>query len=275
MKLGILIDKEKRKCPYCSRKVSYGKRFVGKDKGEYKCKNCKKVSNIKHNINIWSVLILAATVSIIIMIFYLAANKGIQRIYDQEGKMGFFVALFFGDAMIFKWILWEMLPFVVFYFCSPAFVEFYPQKRYMEQTQTKIDLSVPSSVSSTAKINTSSSTRNIPKITGEVYTGEFEDISSSSDIEKTKSFRISDTQKQEENLPVEYADINKERTIKSDSYRSETPLVKVPKAYPVKKSEEDIKEYIPQKERINTESDVKIPAPKNPQNTNYSANRKF
>lgn len=267
-----MIDKEKRKCPYCSRKVSYGKRFVAKDKGEYKCKNCKKVSNIRHNGNIWSILLIAAAISIIIMIFYIAANKGIQRTYDQEGKLGFLVALFFGDAMIFKWIIWEMLPFLIFYFCSPAFVEFYPQKRYMEQTQTKIDLSVPTSLSNTSKIKTTSDTRSIPKSERQVFTGEFEDISSDSGKDKTIHFSINN---KEESSDTQFEDINKERLIKSDSYSSETPLVRVQKNYSVDESEEEVKEYIPQKDREDVEKPVKIHTPKSTQNTNYSANRKF
>lgn len=268
MNLENLADKEKIKCPYCSRKLNYWKRFIAKDKGEYLCQNCNKISNVKHNRNVWLSLIIAATVSLLILLFYLAAYKGIQRTYDEEGKLGVLIALFFGDAIIFKWVLWEILPFGFFYFLSPFFVEFYPQKRFMEQTQTKIDLSVPKSISNNAKVKTSSHTRNIPKENTHSFKGVYEDISSSSsgDIDKTRAFRVT---------TEDYSDINRERQVKSNSYRGDTPLVRVSRETPVMREEEDIKEYIPQKDRVNTHKPVNNPVQKPQTNSNYSANRKF
>lgn len=267
MNIENLGDKEKIKCPYCSRKVSYGKRFIAKDKGEYLCPHCNKISNVKHNKRVWLLLIIAAMISLFFLLFYLAAYKGVQRTFDEEGKLGLLVALFFGDAVIFKWILWEILPFVAFYFLSPVFVEFYPQKRFMEQTQTKIDLSVPTSILNTAKVKSSSQTRNIPKENTHSFKGVYEDISSSSsgDIDKTRAFRVT---------TEEYSDINRERQVKSNSYRGDTPLVKVSRDVSVAR-EEDIKEYIPQKDRINTGKPVNNPVQKPQNNSNYSANRKF
>lgn len=268
MSLDNLINKEKLKCPYCSRKVSYAKRFIRKDKGEYICENCNKVSNIKHNSNVWISLIFAAMFSLLILVFYLAAYKGVQGVYDEDGKLGVLVALFFGNAMIFKWILWEILPFAAFYFISPMFVEFYPQKRFMEQTQSKIDLSVPTHITKASKEKSSSNTRNIPKLQTNSFKGIYEDISSSSssDIDKTRAFRVTSS----DNL----TDVNKERLSKSNSYSSDTPLVKMSREVS-EYTEDDIKEYIPSKERIKTVTAVNKTQQKEKNNLNYSANRKF
>ena len=257
------MKKDKYKCPYCSRKIGYGKRLMEHSKGEHTCKHCQKISTVKQDSYIWILLVLCSVVSLIIMVFYLTSGKAIQEICDEQGKMKLLVALFFGDLMIVKWIFWEIVPFLVFYFVSPVFIEFVPQKRFMEQTQTKIDLSVP--LVSYSKTKTDSKVNNIQKQRTE-FTGVYEDISSSSaGMEKTRSFRVTNTTDNRD-----FTDVNKERLSKSQSYSSDVPLVRVShEAQNVK--DDDIKEYIPVKERAKSTSQKEKPS----STGNYSGNRKF
>ncbi len=251
------------RCPYCSKKIGYGTRLVEHKKGEHNCSHCQKISNIKQDSYIWILLVLCSVFSLIILVYYLSSADNIQRIYDENGKMKFLVSLFFGNLMILKWIIWEMIPFIIFYFVSPLFLRFVPQKRFMEQTQTKIDLSVP--IVSSSKSKADSKTQNI-LINQTAFTGEYEDISSSSDIGKTRAFNVSDVQNQE------YMDVNKERASKSQSYSSDAPLIRVSHE-PVISEEEDVKEYVPEKER--SHSQVKVSVQTDKPKSNYSANRKF
>lgn len=269
------MNKERKKCPYCARKINYWKRLLEASKGEHICKNCKKISNVKQNSLIWIVLSLCCLFALFIMIFYFSSSKDIQNIYDDTGKMKFLVNLFFGDLKEVKWILWEIFPFIVFYFLSPLFVEYAPQKRFMEQTQTKIDLSVPTgNTPSNQKGKTDHRTRNIPKTKEPEFQGVYEDISSSSSgsMDKTRSFRVTDSvEPPKENKTNEnMTDIN--RNSVSNSYSSDAPLVKVPHNHSVY-ADEDVKEYVPAKERTKENkpaaSDKKTPP------VNYSANRKF
>ena len=115
-----MMKKEKFKCPYCGRKIGYGIRLTENKKGEHTCNHCNKISNIKQDTYIWILLILCSVLSILILIFYISSANSIQNIYDDTGKMKFLVSLFFGKLMIFKWIIWELIPFIAFYFFSPA-----------------------------------------------------------------------------------------------------------------------------------------------------------
>ncbi len=253
------------RCPYCSKKIGYGTRLIEHRKGEHSCDHCQKISNIKQDSYIWIMLILCSVFALFILIFYLSSAEHIQRAYDENGKMKFLVSLFFGNTMIVKWIIWEMIPFVIFYFVSPIFLRFTPQKRFMEQTQTKIDLSVPI-VSSPSKPKVESRTQKI-LINQTEFTGEYEDISSSSDMGKTRAFNVSDTQNKE------YMDVNKERTSKSQSYSSDAPLIRVSHEPVSSAEEEDVKEYVPMKEQ--SHSQVKVTVQTEKSKSNYSANRKF
>lgn len=269
------MNNELKKCPYCLRKINYGRRFLEKSKGEHTCSHCKKISNIKQNSLIWISFIIACMLALIIMVFYLSSAKSIQKTYDTTGKMKFFVNLFFGSMKEVKWVIWETLPFIVFYFISPLFIEFYPQKRFMSETQTNIDLSIPlSSMTSTEKLKAENRTRNIPKIKEPEFSGIYEDISSSSsgDIEKTRAFNVMDAVDVNVNKN-NMTDISYKSNSKSQSYSSDVPLIKVNRE-PLYQEDEEVKEYIPAKERT---QDIKIPVQKEkPAGTgNYSANRKF
>lgn len=274
------MDKESKRCPYCSRKINYGRRLLEQSKGEHTCNHCKKISNIKQNPLIWITLIICCLFALFIMVFYLSASKNIQDIYDDTGKMKFFVKMFFGKSKEFKWILWEILPFIVFYFISPVFIEFSPQKKFMEQTQSSIDLTVPfANTASTAKGKADSNRRNIPKQKAVEFSGVYEDISSSSsDIGKTRAFSVNSATEYYKDKNTEntssMTDINIQRNSTSRSYSSDTPLVRVSRETPVSR-DDDIKEYIPARERVQEQEKTPVSKEKNTPPTNYSANRKF
>lgn len=273
------MNKERIRCPYCSRKINYWRRLLENSKGEHTCKNCRKISNIKQDPVIWIVLILCCLFALFIMIFYFSSAKSIQNTYDETGKMKFLVKLFFGNLKEVKWIFWEIFPFIVFYFISPLFIGYSPQKRFMEQTQSKIDLSVPlTNTSSSPKVKTDQRTRNIPKAKEPVFTGVYEDISSSSssDIDKTRAFRVSDSSelyKEEKKEKAEVmTDINVQKNSVSSSYSSDAPLIKVSHNIPPAEKDEDVKEYVPAKDRTKENNPAEKEKPVPP---NYSANRKF
>lgn len=263
------MNKEKQKCPYCSRKIDYKTRLLEHGNAEHDCPNCNKTSKISQNSNIWILLILCSMFALFIMIFYFSAANSIQNVYDDEGKLGFLVTLFFGKAKEIKWMIWELIPFAIFFFVSPAFIEFFPLKRFMEQTPSKIDLSVPTRTAAAKGDKPTGRTRNIPKTHTGSFSGIYEDISSSSGaVDRTRAFRMSDI---EENSD-EVTDVSAYTTSKSDSYSSDAPLKKV-------QHHEQVKEYTPKADRVQREEvsqktppqSVKKPA----QTSNYSGNRKF
>ena len=274
------MNKERKKCPYCSRKINYGRRLLENSKGEHTCKHCKKNSNIKQNSLIWIILFICCLFAVFIMVFYFSSAKNIQDAYDDTGKYKFWVTIFFGKFKEIKWILWEILPFVVFYFVSPIFIEFSPQKKFMEQTQSSIDLSVPlGNTASNSKSKADQKSKSLKKQKETEFSGVYEDISSSSsDIGQTRAFDFNDAtdyyKDEKEETFESMTDINIiQKNSTSHSYSSDVPLVKVSHTPPVYK-DEDIKEYIPTKERI--QEQAKTPTKEKPvPPANYSANRKF
>ncbi len=264
------MDKEKQKCPYCSRKISYKTRLIEHGDAEHDCPHCNKTSKITQNSNIWILLILCSLVALFIMIFYFTSAKSIQNAFEDEGKFAFLVALFFGKAKEIKWMIWELIPFAVFLFVSPVFIEFLPLKRFMEQTPSNIDLSVPVRTSTARSDKPTGRTRNIPKAQTSSFTGVYEDISSSSgNVDRTRAFRMSDMVSSGET--DEITDVTPASTSKSDSYSSDAPLKRV--------HHEQVREYTPKSERIRTESPAQQTPPqrdkKPTQNGNYSGNRRF
>lgn len=264
------MDKDKQKCPYCSRKISYKTRLLEHGEAEHDCPHCNKTSKISQNSNIWILLILCSLVAVFIMIFYFSSAKSIQSAFDDEGKFAFLVALFFGKGKEIKWMIWEMIPFAAFLFLSPLFIEFLPLKKFMEQTPSNIDLSVPVRTSDIRSDKPTSRTRNIPKAQTASFKGVYEDISSSSEgVDKTRAFRMSDMAQPEE--ADKMTDVTHRSASKSDSYSSDTPLIRV--------SREQVREYTPKADRIKTETPYSNTAQqrdkKPTQNGNYSGNRRF
>lgn len=262
------MDNDKKKCPYCNRKISYTTRLLEHGDAEHDCKSCKKASKITQNPKIWALLFLCCMFAVFIMIFYFSFSKSIQYAFDYEDKYGFLVALFFGKGKEIKWMIWEMIPFMVFFFVSPVYIEYRPLKRFMEQTASNIDLSVPVS-SSQRSDRPTGRTRNIPKSQTTSFKGVYEDISSSSgNVDATRAFRMSDVLS-EGSEGVE--DVTPQRTVKSDSYSSDAPLKRV--------NHEQVREYTPRSERTvkatPAEQQRKPAEKKSTQSGNYSGNRKF
>ena len=260
------MNKERQKCPYCSRKINYTSRLLEHGEAEHDCPHCNKTSKITQNPNIWILLILCSIVAIFIMIFYFTSANVIQNAYNNEEKYAFLVALFFGKSKEIKWMIWELIPFIAFFFLSPLYIEFLPLKRFMEQTPSNIDLSVPVSSSSRGDKPTGR-TRNIPKPHTTSFKGVYEDISSSSDgVDKTRAFRMSDMEQ-----PEKMTDVSHVSTSKSESYSSDVPLRRV--------NHEQVREYTPRAERGSSETPASKPQPqrdkKPAQNKNFSGNRKF
>lgn len=266
------MDKEKQKCPYCSRKVNYKTRLLEHGEAEHDCPHCNKTSKITQNSNIWILLIICCMVAVFIMIFYFTSANSIQDAYDDEGKFAFLIALFFGKSKEIKWMIWELIPFAVFFFVSPVYIEFSPLKRFMEQTPSNIDLSVPVRNSSARGDKPTGRTRNIPKAQTASFKGVYEDISSSSEtVDKTRAFRMSDMVQSGEISSDKMTDVTTSHSSKSDSYSSDVPLRRV--------HHEQVREYTPRGERVRTETPAQrsdSPRDKRPaQSKNFSANRKF
>lgn len=261
------------KCPYCSRKIKYSTRLLEHGNGEHMCSHCNKPSNISQNSKIWSLLIICSLSAAVILLFYLIFGNIVDDAYKDHGTLGFLVFLFFGKAKTVKWIFWELIPFAVFFFMSPKYMEFVPLRRYMEQTPSKIDLTVPNMpVTSESNNRTSDGgTRKIPKVERAVHTGVFEDISSSSQerIDKTRHFDVYSGVSSSEN-EEETVNVTPKSTSKSDSYRSDVPLRKISRE--VIREVEYEEEYIPTRERKPQPTPEKN---QRPTQGNYSGNRKF
>ena len=258
---------DKKKCPYCNRKISYTTRLIEHGDAEHDCPNCNKTSKITQDSRIWALLLLCSIFALFILIFYFSFSKSIQYAFDYEDKYAFLVALFFGKAKEIKWMIWELIPFAVFFFVSPVYIEYRPLKRFMEQTSPKIDLSVP--VSSRRSDKPTGRTRNIPKAQTTSFKGVYEDISSSSgNVDRTRAFRMSDIASEE---TEGFTDVTPQKTSKSDSYSSDAPLRRV--------NHEQVREYTPRSERPAetppAKPEKKTDDKKTQPNGNYSGNRKF
>ncbi|MBQ9743199.1 MAG: hypothetical protein IJV88_05970 [Ruminococcus sp.] len=244
------------RCPYCSRKIGYSTRLLEHRKGEHVCTHCKKPSNITQTSVIWLLFTLCTVFAGIIMLFYFTMAETVQTAYDTSGKNGFLVALFFGKYKEIKWIIWEILPYIILFFTAPCCIKFIPIKKYMEQTSTKIDLSLSSLSKPSESSRAEKTSRSAPKIDHTVYTGKFEDISSSSSgdsLEKTKSFTVGDM-----------IDVTPPQTSVSASHTCEVPLRKYASA-------------VREADRYEEERITRDESPKEDRRNqgNYSGNRKF
>ncbi len=261
-------------CPYCSRKITYFTRLTEHNLGEHECKHCKKKSNIKQDKNMWLLLIGAIAIALIIMLLYFIFAKSVNFANEENGSYGFLCFLFFGSGYEIKWLLWEMTPFIAFYFLAPMFMTFSPQKRFVEQTTTSIDLNVPGVPMVTGSFPVvDGNTRVIPKADeiGE-YSGTYEDISSSSDMGRTRAFDVN-------NISAEQAiNITKPKTSTSASYRDSEPLKKIThnEEVTVDKNDEVRVDWDSAVRKYKREEDpVKKYMKDQAEKGNFSANRKF
>ncbi|MBQ8795614.1 MAG: hypothetical protein IJZ54_04245 [Clostridia bacterium] len=264
----------KAKCPYCGRKITYGTRLLEKGEGEHYCKHCKKPSNIVLDKGIWAVFAACAVFSILVLLFYFTFGTVAQHEYNIDGSNAVLVAIFFGKLKTLKWILWEMLPFVAFFFVSPLFVKYTMQKKYAYQSSDRIDLGTgfipPVNNSETSDNN--GSTRVIPKMGATRVDDDFEFENISSNSGKTSDTRSF-------NLRESMVEVNPESYTKSASFRSDAPLKKVERVKPEKISEpQELYRVKVLREQELRKAELKEKAKeidKAGNEKNYSANRKF
>lgn len=98
------------RCPYCGKKISYFKAFFIRRRGEYFCKKCKKESNIHIKKTIWLFFIFVLLMSLAIMGYY----------------------TFFTDRENLWFLLFVVVPFIVFYLFSPLFVRLRPKMKFQD-----------------------------------------------------------------------------------------------------------------------------------------------
>lgn len=263
----------KAKCPYCGKKITYGVRLIEKGEGEHYCKHCKKPSDIVQDKKIWMLFTVTTIISVLILLFYFVFANIVQHEYNADGSHGVLVAIFFGKLKTFKWIFWEILPYLVFFFISPLFVNYQMQKKYAYTSADRIDLGAdflpPVEESLTPA---SGSTRVIPKVGATKVSDDFDfqEISSSSgNLSNTKSFSIKETM----------TEIDPESYVKTASGGSDAPLKKVERVKP-KAVEEPQELYrvkvLREQERQKRELQAQAKnIDKNTTDKNYSANRKF
>ncbi len=262
----------KAKCPYCGKKITYGTRLIECGEGEHYCKHCKKPSNIVQDKKIWMLFTICVIASVLILFFYIAFAKAAQHDFNEDGSYALMVSLFFGKFKTFKWILWELLPYLAFIFISPIFINYQMQKKYAYSTMDSIDLDTeylpPVDTSATG----TDSTRVLPKVgsTKVADDYDFQNISSSSgNISGTRSFNLKDS----------VTEINPESYVKSASGRSDAPLKKVERVKPERIEEpQELYRVKVLREQELRRQELQAQAKnmdKNPQDKNYSANRKF
>ncbi len=263
----------KAKCPYCGKKVTYGTRLMEKGEGEHICTSCNKPSDIVQDKKIWMLFTVTSIISVLVLLFYFTFSNVVQHEYNMDGSHAVMVALFFGKLKTFKWIFWEILPYLAFIFISPLFVNYQMQKKYAYSTSDHINMDtdfLPPVESSSSLI--SGSTRILPKVNNSKVADDFDfqEISSSSNnISDTRNF----------NLKEAIEEINPESYVKSSSGRSDAPLKRVERVKPEKiESPQELyrvkllREQEQQKRELqNQAKDID----KNSQEKNYSANRKF
>ena len=98
------------RCPYCGKEISYFKGLTIRRRGEYYCNKCKKESNIYINKSIWVLFFGALVFSLIILGYYL--------IMTNRENLWF--------------MLFAVIPFLLFYLLSPLFIRLRPKKKFQD-----------------------------------------------------------------------------------------------------------------------------------------------
>lgn len=99
------------KCPYCGKMIPYPAWFFLRRKGEYFCKRCKKESNIYIKKTIWLAFIPTLMLSLAGMLYYLFVEKNKENLWI---------------------ILIVLIPYLIFYLCTPLFVGLRPKKKFQD-----------------------------------------------------------------------------------------------------------------------------------------------
>lgn len=106
---------QNRKCPYCSKRISYLDSYSSRRKAEYVCERCGKESKVVVNRKVILAFILSAAISVAIMLLWIFAGF-------SENPLG---------------ILLVAVPLVIFAVISPKFVKFVPLKKYKKSMEAR------------------------------------------------------------------------------------------------------------------------------------------
>lgn len=104
-----------KKCPYCGRRISYMSGMSSRRKNEYVCTRCGKESKVVVNKLIFLFFAVIVLIAAGIMAFWIYYDK----ISDPMG------------------IVYVTIPFIVFFFVSPAFLKYIPFKKYKKSMEAK------------------------------------------------------------------------------------------------------------------------------------------
>ena len=98
------------KCPYCGKKLTYFQAFFNRTRGEFFCNKCKKESNILIKKTLLIPFFIALLFSLVIL----------------------FAFFFMTDKTNLWFMLYVIIPFIVFYLLTPLFVVLKPRKKHMD-----------------------------------------------------------------------------------------------------------------------------------------------
>ena len=238
-----------RKCPYCSKRISYVSAYASRRKAEYVCGRCGKESKVVVNKKVILAFIFSAVIAVAIMVGWIYAGLS----YNPLG------------------ILLVAVPLIIFTVISPKFVKFVPLKKYkksMEARKAGIEYSDNLMISELEEndgytFGASADTGSGFKINSDVFNTiraernaareklmDNELVSDSSEIQKTDESK-------ESYVPV----IN---NVSEKHSSDDVPLKKIHSDSTVNMARN--RHYIPSQEEKE---------PKKPDGNRYSANRKF
>ena len=104
-----------RKCPYCSKRISYASAYASRRKAEYVCERCGKESKVVVNKKVILAFIFSAVIAVAIMVGWIYAGLS----YNPLG------------------ILLVAVPLIIFTVISPKFVKFVPLKKYKKSMEAR------------------------------------------------------------------------------------------------------------------------------------------
>lgn len=104
-----------KKCPYCSKRISYISGFSSRRKSEYICTRCGKESKVVINKMIFVGFALAVAVAAGIMLYWIKSG-------NISNPLG---------------VLFVAVPLVIFMLISPVFLNYVPLKKYKKSMEAK------------------------------------------------------------------------------------------------------------------------------------------
>lgn len=240
---------ENRKCPYCSKRISYISAYSSRRKAEYVCERCGKESKVVVNRKVVLAFLLSVVISVAIMVGWIFAGLA-------HNPLG---------------ILLVAVPFIIFTVISPKFVKFVPLKKYKKSMEAR-----KAGIEYSNNLMTSELEENVGYTFGaSADTGS--DFKINSDVFNTiRAERNAAREKLKDDELISDSSEIKKPAEKSESY---VPVIKnVSEKHssddvPLKKIHSETtprmsrtRHYIPEQEEKE---------PKKPDGNRYSANRKF